>query len=336
MNLTGIAQKLLDDWKSHEKWFIETWKEQGPNTPERCCRTLVDHGEPKDVVTELFHNMKASQSKLELPPPGARLCSWLYEAANVAQSKSDHQDIMEPVVGRLHCWPTGIYSVDAVTKTMKSPGGGYGQTVFGGTPKMGKSLAALGAGIEAANAGWRVIYVNAEMTPREMHERAANYVNAHDINPILLQERFHLLNVNPGCDIDYLNEKAKEYIDWSDMEVLVVLDSINRLAENDLKRGDYFEKLRRWQEWGRTASKLSEGLVSSLVVTELNQKMGVKGGALEYAAQLVVRFTPSDIGNEIVNIEVALSRSTPSGDVGLHQRVFDRSEFIPYAGGDQE
>ena len=261
-------------------------------------------------------------------PIAEQLLGWLGEAVSEQRREPfDVQDPFAPIDGKLVKWPTGMPRVDAMT------GGGYGLTVFGGRPKLGKSLAAMAAAIEAAAAGWSVVYVNAELTERETHERVMRYVagRAGALRPHAIGANFVLVNANPGFTARDLIAEVAQTVSLDTDRILIVLDSINRLVNLDLSQplveSSYWDRLRAWSEWPRLAARLSDGRVSVLVVSELNQREGVKGGNLEYDADLVVKFTTGSTPDR-AQIDVALSRSTASGECGEHERDWRHARFV--------
>ena len=320
------------------KFMVETWGLQSPSDiadlykapalkPEVTRIKLLAKGEPEEFVEELFRLESGAYSG-DFSCEGARMCHWLRQARRPAGRRYEMQKLDVEQHTELHQWPTGIESIDRLT------GGGYGMTVFGGTPKLGKSLAALGAAIATALKGWPVLYVNAELTAPQNYKRVMARCGG-DI-PENLIENLVIMNTQPGCSMDEVLEQAQTHIGWDETYFLVVLDSINRLAGMDREENvdpSYWGKLRAWTEWAMQSAKISNGRVSFLVVSELNKQNGFKGGDIEYAADMLVRFT-RDVEPDCVLIEVSDSRSTRSGDLGNHRRDWTRGEFRQLRTGD--
>ncbi len=330
----GLAQKILDYWEFHEQNFVRLWVERS-DFAERVAqleRNIVEAGEDPVVARNLALRLNRAH-EAAAAPLGEQILGWLGQATDPSlHATSERQDPFEAVESRLMQWPTGLKAIDEMT------GGGYGLTVFAGAPKLGKSMSAMGAAITAAQAGWTVLYVNAELSPREIHERVMQYVtNAPGgrINPVAINLNLECIHAHTGFTFKDLLARAESAIHLDTDRMVVVLDSINRLAKNDgtRKQGEYhyFRRLDAWGEWARLVVRLSEGRVSVLAVSELNRSMQIKGADLEYAANLVVRHTKGERRNA-VNIDVMYSRETQSGSLGEHEIHWRMQRFVRLEG----
>ena len=222
----------------------------------------------------------------------------------------------------LQQWPTGIAKLDALTA------GGYGCTIFGGSPKAGKSMAALGAAVMAADTGWKVVYIDAELTAGEWNERLLRFVSNN--LPADVQKRLHLLIAKPGVSIQGVIDLLEPLLQVNCERLLIVIDSINRITKNS--GGDYWSTFAQWELWATQLPRLSDGVISTLIVSELNQKGATKGAALEYSANMVVQMTTEDSAPDIVDINCRYSRRTRAGPCGEHTRASEEGRF--YSLGD--
>jgi len=220
-------------------------------------------------------------------------------------------------------FPTGVPSINALC------GGGYGMTVIAGAPKVGKSLVAMSAAIEAANDGWVVIYINAELNSNEIAKRLIRY-NGGPADEDLCSNMV-IYNVDPGITPEKILEFIYRKVDLDHERLLVVLDSVNRLATlsqqgDEVRRDGYWGALERWSEWARMSARISGGIISFIVVSELNAQDHVKGRNLEYAADLVVRIKGT-AEDDMVEIDVPYARSSNRGELGKHRRDWQTGRF---------
>lgn len=326
----GLAGRILRDWEdAYEPSFVPMLvrRVDADEQLDRIAERMDACGEDPVDASNLMRRLRHARA-VQAPPLSQQLLDWLSQATDhKLLATFDPQDPLSPITGKPRQWPTGIHRLDYVTA-----GGGYGLTVYGGQPKLGKSLAALGSAITAAAAGWTVVYVNAELTPREMYQRIQRFVIGARVDPVTLGMNLKLFNVQPGFRIEDLLPELDHTVSLDTTKILVVLDSVNRLAQGDpgMGGGDfaYWERLRAWSEWPRIATRISDGRISFLCVSELNRKDQIKGGDLEYGANLVVTFTKAGDSTDLVDIDVALSRETPSGECGTHRRDWKHSRFV--------
>ena len=327
----GLAGRILRDWHEHEPSFVPMLVQRIDFAEwfETFEHRMQVSGEDPVDASNLARRLKRAHAAQAMPV-SQQLLGWLRDATDrKLLATFETQDPLVPIGGHPRMWPSGMHRLDNVTR-----GGGYGLTVYGGQPKLGKSLAALGSALTACAHGWTVVYVNAELTPREMRQRIERYLAAPGctISPVEVGLNLMLVNVNPGFSIEQLLPEIEHTVSLDTTQILIVLDSVNRLAQGDGKMGSgegaYWHRLRAWSEWPRIATRISEGRLSFLAVSELNRKDQIKGGDLEYGANLVVTFTKAGDSNDLVDIEVTLSRETPAGEVGEHRRDWASSRFI--------
>lgn len=214
-------------------------------------------------------------------------------------------------------WRSGIYSFDKLT------GGGCGYVCFAGDPGVGKSLAGLAAAVESAREGWRVVYVNTELTPTEVANRLQAYCGGTP--GTMVCERLRIVNVLTGISTDDVAREAIDRIERDDDRMLIVLDSINRLVEM-VPNADYFGRLAMWVEFARRLALCSEGKVSVLAIAETNQQGTDKGQKAAFAANLVMSMRKTD-DDSLVDISVTKSRYSRTARLGTHYRDYHRGVF---------
>lgn len=254
------------------------------------------------------------------------LAGWLLRACAVPETGIERVRDLEDAARRDRPsprWPTGIAKIDALLG-----GGGHGVTVLGGSPKVGKTLLATGIAVEAAVSGWDVHYANGELTEPAMAARMLRYRGGM-AQRALLSSRLHCHQVGPGWHRRSLAGAITETLDEDTDRVLVVLDSINTLTDFALMSGrrDYFATLGAIGMLAMQSRRWSEGRISWLLVSELNQRGGTKGGKLDYTGDVIlgIRRTPEP---STVSLGVDLSRETAAGPCGEYLRVIETGEFV--------
>ena len=253
--------------------------------------------------------------------PKKRLMNCLRTAHTPTLNPAEVQRVDDHVIDLTPHWSSGCESIDKVLDGK----GLYGCNTIVGEQKTGKSLLAIGAAVEAARDGWRVIYINAEMSRGHIAERFFRYMGGTP-EP-LVAEQLQILNVGPGFSIDVFIEEADTLLEYDDRRLMFVLDSLNRMVDFDTERGGYFEAMKRWVLFSMAARKESDGAISSVIVSELNKRTGAsKGDQLEYACDTVITLKATGTKG-LVELQVAASRATDGGDPEVLHRNFANGRF---------
>ena len=237
---------------------------------------------------------------------------------------------MRPKSIELQTWPSGVTSIDNLT------GGFYGAALIGGKQKVGKSMMAIRSSILAAQSGWTVAYFDAENDRDEVMRRAWNVIGAKENDSLTF---WHPWFVRRAATLERIAECAAQTIVPGDKRLLIVIDSLNRVAkrmERNDKRyqrgGGYFRALQDVCEWAQAATMLSNGRVGVLLTAEQNRGGTIVGMDAEYACQIIVYLREQETG---VDLDV-ISRRTQGGNLGPHMRRFSRCEFVSIAGTEDE
>lgn len=255
--------------------------------------------------------------------PGRMLIEELRVGKSADDTPLEWQDVSDPIFDASPHYPIGCTPVDEILAGM----GGVGVTVLAGQPKVGKSLMALSAAVESARAGWRVIYVNAEMSRAHIGLRLSNYMGKLDQGVV---DRMKIANVTTGITLDGLFAEVEKEVRVDDDKLLIVLDSINRIVDMGQTEGGenaYWRLLRDWSSWAMNSRRATEGRIGWLIVSELAAQGHVKGRSLEYLADVVIRISSTDV-EDVVDVDVPYSRSTRSGNAGALFRDFSRGLFL--------
>jgi KaiC/GvpD/RAD55 family RecA-like ATPase len=244
----------------------------------------------------------------------------LRAAHSPSLNPAEVQRVDESITDLTPHWSSGCEPIDKVLAGK----GFYGCGAIVGEQKTGKSLLAIGAAVEASRAGFRVIYINSEMSRGHIAERFFRYMGG-SIDPIVA-ERMQIINVGPGFSIDVLIEKAGELMEYDDRRLLFVMDSLNRLVDFDTADGGYFDAMKRWVLFALAARKESDGAIASILVSELGRSGKSKGDQVEYACDTVVTLKATETKG-LVELQVTASRATDSGDAEVLHRNFANGRF---------
>lgn len=229
-------------------------------------------------------------------------------------------------VGSLPRYASGLHDVDLVA------GGLYGLAVAGGPPKTGKSLLALRVGLDtAARDGALVVYVDFELDRYTFTSRllGATGVRSPEELPLWAAENLRVID---GADssAEELADQIAMQIDEQAERVLIVIDSLNRMAKNQQRHkrgGNYFQHLGEIVSWARNTVTLTGGEVGCLLVSEVNRAGGITGQDPEYAADCFLTLQRTDSASE-VEIEFT-SRSTAGFSARSYRRDGHAARFEP-------
>lgn len=253
---------------------------------------------------------------------GTRINQWLTDANTTPVDRYSSLAPDDTPGASMPQWPTGCRKLDDLT------GGGYGMTVISGEPKVGKSLLAMSAAIEAARSGWKVVYFNAELTRASVLNRVLAYAKGVDES---IKANLSIHQIEAGFTVDDAIEAIRGQLDLETRKLLIVQDSVNRIVDLSTDDGSemgYWRTLRAWSELARRTSRISEGVISSLLVSELNKQGRTKGGGLDYAADLVVSIqADSEENRDLVYMAVPYARASRSGKVGELMRSWENGRF---------
>jgi hypothetical protein len=315
VDLTDAASYLREylgdfsDFVVVQNWVEDLAYQERDNDPSNCPRLV-------DTILAIDSRLNSS--------PGKKLLKILHESRKNSVASVEWSSPVDEVPENMTpFWKTGCDAVDKLT------GGGAGMVVCAGMPKVGKSLIALSSSVEAARAGFKTVYVNAEMSSGHLLRRFHNYMKK--VDPIV-GENLHIAHVGPGLTIDALYAEIKNFaIDDETEKILIILDSINRIVEfgcsADGSEDGYWKTLADWSAWAMNSRRASEGKISWLLISELNSQGSVKGRNLEYTADIVLRLQSSGV-EDVVEIDVPYSRISKSGNIGMAFRDFSTGRFI--------
>jgi hypothetical protein len=208
-------------------------------------------------------------------------------------------------------------------------GGFTGLTVVAGHKKLGKSVVALRSALLAAASGWRVFYLDGENKPFIFAQRVKNFFGgaSHTSWPDWMAERFTAIRMRQSMTMRHAAELVATRIVELDERVLIVVDSLNRLAKRRARGGSYFAQLQEIVDWSVTVTTESDGRCGVLLISELNRDGGAVGMDVEYASDvlLFLRDTnrPRSVSMELV------SRAGPGGHLGDYVRNYAELRFDP-------
>lgn len=222
-------------------------------------------------------------------------------------------------------WPSGIAGVDRL-----ADGGFYLFSVVGGFEKLGKSMVALISSLMAARTGWRVYFCDGEDGQDLTCERVELFLQEDDeASWPDWMGNFEYIEFGPGENLQGLASIIVDNLAEVDQKVLVVINSINRLAKYSVdsdKGTDYFRALRQIGAWAWSATRLTGGEISTLLVSEVNRAGGYLGQDVGYTADLLLKLEGGE-GPREVKMDLK-SRRTMGGDLGVYTRHYAFQRFI--------
>jgi len=296
------------------------------STELRLIHECLEAGDGEDDARALADKLRELRASIQWLP-SEQIKETLGLAAEREIDPIETQDVSEPQGFDPPTWPTGLDSLDALI------GGGASLFTVAGTPKVGKSMFAVGAACSAAMSGkWRVIYCNAEMSRNEMGKRVRRF--CHGSIPDALIDNMTILNLNVGVNVKALVREIVDRVQIQDQRLLVVIDSINRVCDLSAEAGhdnEYWDRMREWTQLALQSSRHNLN-VSWLLISELNRKLEVKGQSLEYTSSTCVTIARTQ-AEGIVKIDVPLARSSAGGEVGVFGIDHARGRFV---GGEGE
>jgi predicted ATP-dependent serine protease len=263
--------------------------------------------------------------KTENPGAAADLIQALADALNRPRENSAVDPLVTISEKPKPRFPSGITELDTLTA-----GGGYGLTTIVGDAKAGKTMCAIALAVESALAGWRVIYINAELDRNEAI-MAVMRCGGGEI-PEAVRENMTLVSPDFTFTPNDAITRIAEAVQLDDERILVVLDSINALvdlsSDGEGRELDFWTANSMWRNFAVRSTRKTFGRVAFAVVSETNRDGEVKGRALAFKSDLVVRISKDKEDSSMVEIDVTHSRSTPAGQLGLFKRDWLNGRFV--------
>ena len=231
-------------------------------------------------------------------------------------------------------FPTGIQEIDDYTI-----GGFYGVTIMAGEPGTGKSMQALVCALEAAAAGWKVVYFDCELGDANFNTRITRIL---DDCPGLFEfvkhpqhlrdeicSRIHWRSIDYITGLEEMFDVVSDCIAPWDEKLLVIVDNVNQIAKmlQVQGRGDEaWSLIRTIGEAAKRARRISDGSIAFLLLSELNRAGGVKGADLEYVGDVDVRFARCEQENE-TSIRIWKGREGGEKSYGDYERNWRVGRF---------
>lgn len=329
-----LASELGGVWPATPESFVDFMDEGGPwdcrNGIDRarvCFATdwqatdalWADRNErPEAVATAKRRRNEVIEAAMEYP--GYKLADILEHTLGLAGDGLELGELKGDPGPQTIRWPSGIPKVNDAC------GGFYGvSTILGGTG-VGKSIVAVASAVEAACAGIRVVYFNAEIPRKPFMARVGRRVNGSQDRMDRVLDNFTHYIAGPGLTLEQMQLAALEVIKPHDARLLIVVDSINTVAEF-LEGPGYFEALRQLGFWGMESRKQSEGRIGWLFVSERNQRGDVKGSKLAYLSDLILSVEAGQ-APDYVKLIVTKGREGGGGDLGSFLREWKTGEFL--------
>ncbi len=233
-------------------------------------------------------------------------------------------------------WPSGIRDVE----NRIALGGFYGFSVITGKYKLGKSIAAFASAALAAEAGIRVVYVDAELDALQLTTRMQRFGGADWW--ARNKARFTIRMLMGPSSLQTLVDDIAAQLEPDTDRLLVVLDSISRVAERiemhnriaprekgNYARGiDYWAALGMVTNWCAKVRRLAPTRIGVLVTSEENSHGTSKGQKIEYAGDMALR-VKGRANSDVVDLSVPFSREGGEGELGPYTREWRATRFVP-------
>lgn len=201
-------------------------------------------------------------------------------------------------------WPTGLGDTWGRLPDLR------GVAIVAGMPSAGKSVLALGSGVDAAHAGWDVIYLSCEMAERPLVDRLRARCGDHP------PESFGLVNVGYGASVEKL-------IDWIEPRVglrptLVIFDSVSSFCDQaeqqDAHDAHGIGLLKRVTMWAVNVRRATFGQIGFMLLAEASKEGRARGRFADHKADIALLMETADSGAK--RITVTKSWESFSGEVG--------------------
>jgi hypothetical protein len=230
---------------------------------------------------------------------------------------------LDPTAARR--WPAGIAGIDDDVHMA----GFYGFTAVCGSAKLGKSIVGYQSALVAAMNGWRVIYVDAELDDWQANQRIRNSVQMAPKNWLYEHPNFVWRQLFKRTSLEVLVNDVAGWVEDYDEKVLVVLDSIHRIAQKMVdrrRRIDFYDALHDLVNWCLTARRMAHGGLGFMVMSEQNKHGGTKGESIEFACDVLLKLK-GKASERTTELNVELSREGGGGSLGQYVRDWSRCRF---------
>ena len=234
---------------------------------------LRSQGEAGQALLQLLESLRSG--------PGGRLRSVLESSVGAApqiRAVTGSEDRVDPPT-----FKSGFPPLDAHGK------GFCGITSIAGETGVGKSMWAAAAGVEAALAGWRVVYFNVELDASTFLSYFGNYCTT-EAQWKACREQTCWWFCDPGTTLETIVQRATQSIADEDEKALIVIDSIDSFSESTSDRGGHnqFVEQRRWLFWAMQCRRMTEGNIAFILLGERNADGYLKGRKGAFTADNVV------------------------------------------------
>lgn len=215
-------------------------------------------------------------------------------------------------------WPSGLKGEPILHKLQ-------GLTIVSGGPGAAKSYLAIASSIDAAEAGWEVFYLSAEMSSNVLARRTLAYLG-HMPPP-----SWHLIEIGFGVSLEHLIAHLAEKM--TALKTLIVFDSLSSFVDQGIaaaKASDPFGMgaLKRIVMWMVNVRRRSEGQISFLALSELSKSGRTYGGFGDHKADLVLSMRSDEAQNTLKHVEVLKGWSAQVGRVGGFELEWERARLV--------
>lgn len=227
-------------------------------------------------------------------------------------------------------WPSGL-GPDFDTRF---EGGFQGLVVLGGAPGVGKSTVSMACAMENMQGSTLVVYLDAENHGGEQRQRAVRCMGGEHAYAAVYKKlamNFRWTGIDNRHSWETALLYAEKQITRRHKSVLFIIDSMQSLAAAfDPKRCMLQQTSELYESMNRI-SLASDGLISFLVLSELNKEAGMKGGVAQYRGTMILRISREEstaLGQYDYHFELLKNRYGPfGGDLGLYMLDWKTCRF---------
>jgi len=192
-----------------------------------------------------------------------------------------------------------------------------GVVVVAGVPSAGKSVLALASGIDAARAGWDVLYLQAEMAERPFAKRLRNAVGL-----VGKPQTFHHVDIGYGASIEALMAWIESRI--TERPTLIVFDSLTSFCDQaeaqDPADPHNATLSKRLIMWSINVRRATHGEVAFLMLAEASKEGRIRGRSGDHKADLALHMESNPQSPSVKRITVTKAweyQTGPLGEFGL-------------------
>lgn len=202
-------------------------------------------------------------------------------------------------------WPTGLGDVDHLPNLR-------GVVIVAGLPSSAKSILALGSGVDAAEHGWDVLYLSAEMAEKPFARRLLARCGGH------VPPTFHYIDITYGASVEALLDWVEARV--SERPTLIVFDSVSSFCDQaekqDVDDPHGIGLLKRLVMWAINVRRATDGQVSFMLLAEASKEGRARGRFADHKADVALLMESSKSEPAVKFLSITKAWEYKTGEVG--------------------